>query len=150
MLSLLLDFLNPLLKLDFSNQDPAVSKYYSLFFMILSLLNAVSLLEKSGLCPIKCSIIWIYLSASSWYQLTFSFVPCLSCKLVVKTRGIITCFKQEYFIVGVVCFLLPYISQHIMSGGPAFRGTKMSKQVQVVACYFLCYFLICLLPNFFF
>lgn len=69
MLSPLLDFLNnlknPLLKLDFSNQDPTVSKYYILFFVILSLLNAVSLLEKSGLCPIKCSIIWIYLSASS-------------------------------------------------------------------------------------
>lgn len=52
MLSPLLDFLNnlknPLLKLDFSNQDPTVSKYDILFFVILSLLNAVSLLEKSG------------------------------------------------------------------------------------------------------
>ena len=81
MLSPLLDFLNnlknPPLKLDFSNRDPAASKYSILFSVTLSFLNAVSLLEKPGLYPIKCSIIWIYPSASSWH-FTFSFVPCLS------------------------------------------------------------------------
>ena len=47
------------------------------------------------ICPIKYSIIWVYLSASSQYQLTFSLVFCMSCKLVVKSRGILMYFGKH-------------------------------------------------------
>lgn len=48
---------------------------------------ATYLLKKLVVHPVEFGIVWIPLTASSWYQLTCSFVSCIPCKLAVESRG---------------------------------------------------------------
>lgn len=80
------------LRLDFQTriqQCPHIVFCCYVFLILSHFLMPSVCWRNQVICRVEYSIFWIYLIASSLYQLTCSFVLCMSYKLLVKSRGMI-------------------------------------------------------------
>ena len=66
--------------------------------------HTVGLLKKPGLCPVRFLIVWIVLSASLWFHVICSSVPCFSCQLVVTSGSCIQSRLETVFFFKILFF----------------------------------------------